>query len=46
MGGEKGIGVDCRTMLCMYTNIKSILNKEKREEIEILLKEKDVDILG
>jgi ribonucleases P/MRP protein subunit RPP40 len=31
---------------CMYTNIRSIVNKNKREEIELLLEEKSVDIFG
>ena len=31
---------------CMYTNIRSIMNNDKRGEIEIMLKTKNVHILG
>ena len=31
---------------CMYTNVRSFMNKNKREEMSILLLEKGVDVLG
>ena len=32
--------------MCMCTNVRSIMNKNKRHEIEIIIREKGVDILG
>lgn len=35
-----------RNLNCIYTNIRSIMNKNKRDEIELLLAENKIDIIG
>ena len=34
------------TLNCMYTNARSIMSNSKRDEIKLLLKTQDIDILG
>ena len=34
------------TLNCMYTNARSMMNNNKREEIGLLIKSHDIDILG
>jgi ribonucleases P/MRP protein subunit RPP40 len=38
--------IDINKLQFMYTNIRSLMNNNKREEIEILLRERSVDVLG
>jgi len=42
----RNIKTEMRTLNCLYTNIRSIMNNDKRGELEIMLKEKDIQILG
>ena len=40
------IRIQKHTLNCMYTNVRSVFNNNKREEIKLMLKNKDIDILG
>ena len=40
----KIINID--NLICMYTNVRSIMNRNKRDEIELIIRQKGVDILG
>ena len=40
------IRIQKSTLNCMYTNARSVFNNNKREEIGLLLRNNDIDILG
>ena len=50
IGKEEGIDYreirECNGINCLYTNIRSIMNKGKREELQILTRDNKIDILG
>ena len=39
-------GDKCKSFNFFYTNIRSLMNKYKRDEIEILIEDYNIDIIG
>jgi hypothetical protein len=39
-------GVLNHTVKCMHANVRSILNEQKREELQVLVDEKKIDMFG
>ena len=46
ISSEKYRQRDMNSMICMFTNLKSIMNANKRGEIGVILRERKVDIFG
>jgi hypothetical protein len=45
-GYKEKVGKSLLDIKCMYTNIRSINNREKKEELHCFLVEKSIDVLG
>jgi len=46
VGMEMGRGGVKNNLYCLYTNIRTIMNNDKWEELRIILQQQEVDILG
>ena len=45
-GTEQTWKVEGEYLRCMFTNVRSIMNKEKKEELACRLRKDDIDVLG
>ena len=46
MKEEKQRVINEHSVMCMQANVRSILNRHKREELQLMMLEQNVDILG